>query len=93
MKYRSWAWARAIQAQGWQLEWSEPGSNDWMRVDENLADDAPEAENEPYLYRLHQSSYEVPCPFRRGTLSWATAQQKGGNAVDMTGKEWEIVPA
>jgi len=91
--YGSWAWARKHQRIGWQLEWRDGDVGDWTVLDEDLSNDQPEAENEPYVYRLRQDYYEVRSVYKRGSLDWACDQERlGGHRTHRTAKEYEIVP-
>jgi hypothetical protein len=93
LKYGSWAWARKYQRIGWQLEWRDVRGLEWDVLDEDLSNDPPEAENEPYVYRVRQHYYECHSPHTRGSLDWACDQEKyGGHKTQRNATEYEIVP-
>jgi hypothetical protein len=92
--YGTWAWARKRQIEGWRLEWRISMEGDWIweDLDERLDDDPPEAENEPYVYRVRQKYYEYRSSHPQGSVGWALDQQATGARTYFNGRGYEIVP-
>jgi hypothetical protein len=82
-----------MQDRDFLLEWRLPTDSDWTELDEDLKNDLPDAQNEPFRYRLRQKYYAYACPLALGTREWAQYQMLYGNkCIELPNGKWELVP-